>query len=65
MVCARMAFIDEVPEYEAKEGRIYIRMADFTLAMPVHIFLAGCDRGRLAIAKWQVDALDKVVPIKP
>lgn len=57
------SFIDEVPDYEARDGRIYITMGDHCLAMPVAVFLEGCVRGKAAIAQWQVDQLDRVVPL--
>jgi len=47
------AFVDEVPDYDVHDGRMYISMGDFTLAMPVDIFLAGCVAGQAAVAEWQ------------
>lgn len=59
------AFIDQVPEYEARDGRVYISMGDQCLAMPIRVFQLGCLLGQEAIAKWQLAMLDagsKVIP---
>jgi hypothetical protein len=47
------AFMDEVPEYTVKDGRMYICMGDFCLCMPLHVFLDGCELGKAAIVDWQ------------
>ncbi len=46
-------FLDEVPEYDCRHGRVYITAGDFALAMPIHVFLAGCARGKSAVEAWQ------------
>lgn len=53
MVGGLPSFIDEVPDYFVKNGRMYICMGDFCLAMPIHIFLDGCELGKAAIIDWQ------------
>jgi hypothetical protein len=53
MRCSLPAFIDEVPEYTVKDGRMYISMGDFSLAMPLNVFLDGCELGKAAIVDWQ------------
>jgi hypothetical protein len=58
-------FLDECPTYEARHGRIYIRMGEMALAMPIEVFLEGCARGKEAIAKWQVERLGAVVSLAP
>lgn len=65
--CNLPAFVDEVPHYEVRNGRMYVSMGDFCLAMPIHVFLAGAAAGREAIRKWQQHARDEtdcVVPFK-
>lgn len=47
------AFMDEVPEYTVKDGRMYICMGDFCLCMPIRVFEIGCIRGQEAIRTWQ------------
>lgn len=46
-------FMEEVPDYEVREGRMYIIMGDLALAMPIHVFLDGCELGKAAIVDWQ------------
>lgn len=51
------AFLDETPDYEVRDGRMYITMRDFCLAMPLDIYLKGAARGEAAVAKWQIAEL--------
>jgi hypothetical protein len=56
-------FIDQVPEYTARDGRIYIRMGEHCLAMPINVFEIGCARGKAAIAVWRSEMpAGQVVP---
>lgn len=55
-------FLDEVPEYEVRDGRMYITMGTFCLAMPVHIYLKGAARGSRAIREWQRGERGEVIP---
>lgn len=65
MPCNPKQFIDEVPHYEARDGRVYISMGEHCLAMPISVFEAGCTLGKAAIAKWRVKQLDGgVFPIR-
>lgn len=52
------AFVDEVPDYIVRDGRMYICMGDFCLAMPIHIFQEGSLRGEAAIAKWHLEQME-------
>lgn len=57
------AFVDEVPEYSCKDGRIYICLGGgMCLAMPINIFLKGCARGTRAIKEWQRGERGEVIP---
>lgn len=60
------AFVDEVPDYTVRDGRMYISMGDFCLAMPIRIFEIGCVRGKAAIRTWQNDQLPEgqVIPFR-
>jgi hypothetical protein len=58
------AFVDEVPDYEVRDGRMRISMGDFALIMPVHVFVEGCLRGKAAVAKWRVTQIGKVSPLR-
>jgi hypothetical protein len=58
------AFMDEVPEYTVKDGRIYICMGDFCLCMPIRVFEIGCIRGRDAIRTWQTQRSGDVIPFQ-
>lgn len=60
-------FMDEVPDYECRDGRMYICMGDLCLTMPISVFLDGCELGKAAIVAWQRQqcGLDgNVIPIK-
>jgi hypothetical protein len=46
-------FLGEVPDYEIVKGQMHIRSGGFALVMPIHVFLAGCQRGKQAIKQWQ------------
>lgn len=46
-------FVDEVPDYVVRDGRMHITMGNLGLAMPVHVFLDGCELGKAAIVDWQ------------
>lgn len=59
--CGLPAFVDEVPEYLVKDGRMYITMGDFCLAMPINVFLQGCARGQVAIRIWQSERCGEVL----
>ena len=53
MQCNLPAFVDEVPDYAVKDGRMYISMGDFSLTMSIRVFEIGCIRGQEAIRTWQ------------
>jgi len=53
------AFVEAVPDYEARDGRIHITMGDFALAMPIGVFLEGCAKGKAAIVAWQRERDDE------
>jgi hypothetical protein len=45
-------FMEEVPDYEVRDGRMHICMGDMVIAMPIHVFLDGCELGKAAIVAW-------------
>lgn len=45
-------FMDEVPDYEVRDGRMYISIGGMVLTMPIHVFLDGCELGKAAIVAW-------------
>lgn len=46
-------FMGQVPDYEVINGQMLITLDGFSLIMPVHIFEAGCAKGKDAIKRWQ------------
>lgn len=65
MECGLPSFVDEVPHYEVRQGRMYICMRGTCLAMPLSVFLDGCEAGKAAIVEWQRKqcGIDNVVQI--
>lgn len=49
------AFLEDIPEYEVRAGRMHILMGGLDIVMPIDVFLAGCRRGEAAIASWHKD----------
>lgn len=47
------AFVDQVPDYDVRSGRMHIKMGGFELVMPVEVFEQGCHIGGAAVAKWR------------
>jgi hypothetical protein len=39
-------FMGEVPDYQVVNGHMEITVGEFALAMPVNVFLAGCQKGK-------------------
>jgi hypothetical protein len=64
MDCGLPAFVDDVPEYEIRDGRMYICMRGMCLAMPVHVFTAGMARANRELDAWFEQQRGTVVPIK-
>lgn len=68
MVHGLPVFMDSVPEYSVRNGRMYVTLANFQLVMPLSVFQQGAARAAEAIAKWQLAQLDrpkaKVVKLK-
>jgi hypothetical protein len=66
-MAALPAFVEDTPNYEVRDGRMYISIGDLSFAMPIHVYLDACDLGRAAIVDWQRNqcGIDrKVVSIK-
>jgi hypothetical protein len=53
MGCRLPLFMEEVPEYTVKDGRMCIAIGDLCLTMPIRVFEIGCIRGQAAIRTWQ------------
>lgn len=48
------AFVEDVPDYAVRGGRMFITMGGgFCVVMPVHVFLDGCEAGKAAVVDWQ------------
>ena len=58
-------FIENPAIYEVREGRMHIESDDLSLVVPIHVFIAGCERGKRAIAEWQRKQLGDVVQFRP
>jgi hypothetical protein len=43
----------EVPAYEIVNGNMQVSLGDFSLQMPINVFLVGCAKGKAAIVKWE------------
>jgi len=54
-------FLDEVPEYQIRDGRMYITMGTFCLAMPIHVYLKGAARGSRAVREWHSRRAGEIV----
>ena len=50
------AFVEDVPNYEVRKGKMFVTIGDLALAMPISVFEAGCLLGKEAIAKWRAQA---------
>ena len=57
------SFIDQVPDYDCRDGRVYITMGQYCLAMPIHVFEKGCLLGKEAIALWHETSLARVIAL--
>jgi hypothetical protein len=60
-------FLEDVPDYSVRDGRMCIAMGTFKILMPLHVFLDGCELGKAAIVDWQRQqcGIDrKVVPFR-
>jgi hypothetical protein len=57
------SFIDEVPEYEIRDGHMHISMAGTRLVMPVHVFRAGMAKANRALDDW-FERQSSVVPLR-
>ncbi len=64
MACGLPNFIDEIPDYAVRDGRMHITMGPVVIVMPIHIFLGGCQNGKTAIADWMREKRGSVVPIR-
>lgn len=59
------AFIENIPTYEVREGRMHVSMCGMELVMPVHVFLAGCAKGKAAISEWHASQPERcVIPFR-
>jgi hypothetical protein len=56
-------FVDEVPEYEVRDGQMHISMAGTKLVMPVHVFRAGMAKANRALDDW-FERQSSVVPLR-
>lgn len=54
-------FLDEVPDYVVRDGRMYITMGTFCLAMPIHVYLKGSARGSRAVREWNTRKTGEIV----
>lgn len=57
--------MEDVPEYEVRNGQMHIVLGTFEVVMPVNVFLVGCAKGTAAIKTWQrnLHATAKVIPV--
>lgn len=64
MASSPASFIDEVPDYEIKNGHMHIRMGQAVLVMPVSVFRAGMAKANRVLDEWFERQQPPVVPIK-
>jgi hypothetical protein len=57
------SFVDDIPEYEVRDGQMHICMAGARLVMPVHVFRAGMARANRVLDAW-FECQSNVVPFK-
>ena len=58
--------IEEVPDYEVRNGLVHVRVGGVCLAcFPVRVFEVGIARSAEVIAKWRVAELEKVKAFGP
>jgi hypothetical protein len=55
--------ISRVPNYEVREGIMYISADDWAICMPLRIFKLGCAKADRVIARYEATVAE-VVPIK-
>jgi hypothetical protein len=55
-------FLDEIPNYEIRDGTVYMVAGDWELAMPLRKFRLSMARAAKAIAAY--DARGEVVPMQ-
>jgi hypothetical protein len=55
-------FLDEIPNYEVREGCVFITADGFELTMPLRKFRLGMARAAKVLAEY--DQRGEVVPIK-
>lgn len=58
------AFMEVVPEYEVRDGRMHIKSGELELVMSIKVFLMGCARGRTAIDGWQREKRGEVIRLE-
>ena len=56
----------EVPTYEVVNGNMHVTVGEFTIAMPINVFIVGCAKGREAILKWdrQKQREAQIIPLR-
>lgn len=64
MASSPASFVDEVPNYEIKNGHMHISMAGTVLVMPVSVFRQGMARANRVLDEWFERQQPPVVPIK-
>lgn len=56
-------FVENVPTYHVRNGRMHIELGGFEIVMPIKTFQIGCGRGLSAIKRWHREHQDaEVVP---
>jgi hypothetical protein len=51
-------FVEDVPTYEVRSGRMHIELGGFAIIMPLKTFQIGCGRGLSAIKLWHREHSD-------
>lgn len=64
MAASPAAFVDEVPNYEIKNGHMHISMSGSVLVMPVSVFRAGMARANRVLDEWFERQHPPVVPLR-
>lgn len=57
MVDALPSYVEQLPEYEVRNGQLHICIGPICLVMPFHVYLDSCEQGKAAIADWHRERL--------
>ena len=58
------AFVESIPDYKVKAGRMHIVLGELELVMPLKVFIEGAIRAEAEIAKWQLACMGHAEVIK-